>query len=222
MRGSLWSLCFYGREQLKRVVAYIDGFNLYYGSLKSTPYKWLDVSVLLNHLLGDGYTVEKIKFFTAKVKPHSGDANIHLRQSSYLKALESYLANIEIYYGYFSRHRVRMANACPPPNTVQVIKTEEKGSDVNLAVHMLNDAWLDTYDCAVLVSNDTDMSESLNLIKQCHPNKKIGIITPGNRGTTHILRQNADFIKQIRQGVLKNSQLPDNIPNTNIKKPSEW
>ncbi len=222
MRGSLWSLCFYGRKVLKKVIAYIDGFNLYYGSLKGTPYKWLDLSIMLGHLLGDGYQIVKIKFFTAKVKQHAGDTTVHLRQSYYLRALQAYIPNIEICYGYFSRHSIRMPNAFPPPNMVQVIKTEEKGSDVNLAVHMLNDAWLNTYDCAVLVSNDTDMSESLNLIKRYHPNKQIGIITPGNRGTAHILRQHADFIKQIRQGVLKNSQLPDNIPNTNIKKPSEW
>ena len=42
---------------------------------------------------------------------------------------------------------------------VEVIKTEEKGSDVNLAVHLLNDAWLDRYECAVVVSNDSDLAE---------------------------------------------------------------
>ena len=41
-----------------------------------------------------------------------------------------------------------MDNPNPPPNTLEVWKTEEKGSDVNLAVHMLNDAWLNKYDVA--------------------------------------------------------------------------
>ena len=37
-------------------------------------------------------------------------------------------------------------------------KTEEKGSAVNLAVHLLNDGWLDAYDCAVVISNDSDLA----------------------------------------------------------------
>jgi uncharacterized LabA/DUF88 family protein len=53
-----------------------------------------------------------------------------------------------------------------------VIKTEEKGSDVNLAVHMLNDAWLDKFDCAVLVSNDSDLAEALKIVNR-QLNKKI-------------------------------------------------
>ena len=53
----------------------------------------------------------------------------------------------------------------PPPEFTQVYKTEEKGSDVNLALHVLNDAWLDQYDCAVIVSNDSDLAESLRLVK---------------------------------------------------------
>ena len=64
-----------------------------------------------------------------------------------------------------------MANADPPPNTVNVIKTEEKGSDVNLAVHLLNDAWLNKYECAVIVSNDSDMAEAMRLVKAHHPQK---------------------------------------------------
>lgn len=48
---------------------------------------------------------------------------------------------------------------------VDIIKTEEKGSDVNLAVHLLNDGWLDAYDCAVVVSNDSDLAEAMRLVK---------------------------------------------------------
>ena len=49
--------------------------------------------------------------------------------------------------------------------TEQVIKTEEKGSDGNLAVHLLNDGWLDAYDCAVVVSNDSDIAEAMRLVR---------------------------------------------------------
>ncbi len=64
-----------------------------------------------------------------------------------------------------------------PPKFTRIFKTEEKGSDVNLAVHLLNDAWLNKYECAVIISNDSDLAEPLRLIKQQN-GKKIGLISP--------------------------------------------
>jgi uncharacterized LabA/DUF88 family protein len=61
-----------------------------------------------------------------------------------------------------------MENAHPPPIQVEVWKNEEKGSDVNLALHLLNDAWQDAFDCAVVVSNDSDLAEALRMVKAIH------------------------------------------------------
>ena len=85
-----------------------------------------------------------------------------------------------MYFGHFLSHRVRAPLAQPVgrQRTVEVIKTEEKGSDVNLAVHLLNDGWLDAYDCTVVVSNDSDIAEAMRLVRQ-HRDKRIGLVTPG-------------------------------------------
>ena len=116
-----------------------------------------------------------------------------------------------------------MASANPPPNTCEVIKTEEKGSDVNLSVHLLNDAWLNKYDAAIIVSNDSDMAESMRLVRINHPNKVIGLVTPGKSvRTSEQLKKHSHFVKKIRDGVVKASQLPNPIPNTNIRKPNDW
>ncbi len=105
---------------------------------------------------------------------------------------------------------------------VNVIKTEEKASDVNLAVHLLNDAWLGDYDCALVVTNDSDIAEALRLVKQ-HHGKRIGLATPGNRHPSRQLTAHADFSIRIRNKVLlQQSQLPDPIPGTNIHKPAAW
>jgi uncharacterized LabA/DUF88 family protein len=90
-------------------------------------------------------------------------------------------------------------------------------------VHVLNDAWLDAYDCAVIVSNDSDLAESLNMVKHQHA-KTIGLITPGApvRKTSRQLKQYSDFIRTIRPQALINSQLPAIIPGTKITKPSNW
>lgn len=118
---------------------------------------------------------------------------------------------------------VPMENANPPSSTVKVWKNEEKGSDVNLAVHVLNDAWLDLYDCAVIVSNDSDLAESLRLVK-AHCGKLIGLVTPGapTRTTSRQLSKHADFQREIRHSALRTSQLPDPIPGTGIRKPARW
>ena len=92
-----------------------------------------------------------------------------------------------------------------------------------LALHVLNDAWQDAYDCAVIVPNDSALAESLRLVKIQH-RKTIGVVTPGapTRKTSRQLSQHADFVKPIRTWMLKASQLPDPIPGTTIHKPTNW
>jgi hypothetical protein len=104
---------------------------------------------------------------------------------------------------------------------VQVTKTEEKGSDVNLAVHLVNDAWKNLYDCAVIVSNDSDLYEAIRIVKE-ELNKKIGLIILPNGNPSIKLLSCTNFKKAIRNNLLQNSQLPDPIPNTNIYKPISW
>jgi len=208
----------------QKTYVYVDGFNLYYGSLRKTPYKWLDLKSLFQKLLGEQHKIIAIKYFTALI---SGRDDLHspLRQQTYLRALEAHIPEISVYYGHYLTNKVTAKLCKPNPNQspfVRVYKTEEKGSDVNLALHILNDSWLNLYDSAVLVSNDSDIAEALNMVKQHH--KKVGLIVPGDktRRPSVELARHTNFIKRIRDGVLSNSQLPIRIPNTNLKKPNGW
>lgn len=91
-------------------------------------------------------------------------------------------------------------------------------------MHVLNDAWKNEYDCAVIVSNDSDLAESLRLVKS-QTDKTIGLIFPNTnskRNPSRELSKHADFIKHIRSHVLSQSHLPDKITGTDIYKPSEW
>ena len=105
--------------------------------------------------------------------------------------------------------------------TAEVTKTEEKGSDVNLAVHLLNDAWLDAYDCAVVVTNDSDIAEAMRLVRQHHA-KRVGLVTPGAGRPSRQLMAHADFARRARRNAKGGSQLPDSIPGTSIRKPAVW
>ena len=207
-----------------RTFIYIDGFNLYYGALKGTPYKWLDLSGLFRAILQPQHDILKIKYFTARVSARPGDPSKPERQDVYLRALQHHCPEFAVYFGHFLSHigPAPLAEPLPGgPRMVNIIKTEEKGSDVNLAVQMLNDGWLDAYDCAVVVSNDSDLAEAMRLVK-ARKEKKIGLITPGKRNPSRQLMAHADFCRRIRTGVLANNQLPSPVPGTNFKKPSGW
>lgn len=126
----------------------VDGFNLYYSALRGkTGTRWLDVGALVSSILPSA-TINKIKYFTAKVSARAWDLNQPVRQQTYLRALQT-LSNVEIYFGHFLTHPVWRTLVVPNPSLqlhannnpiwAQVVNTEEKGSDVNLATHLLVD-----------------------------------------------------------------------------------
>lgn len=210
---------------------YIDGFNFYYGVLKNTVYKWLDFKSLFQKLLPPNHNILCIKYFTAPVTGKM-DPRQPIRQKTYIRALEAHIPEISVFYGQFNSHIISAPLSFPIDEKTfgksikfaNIIKTEEKGSDVNLAVQVLNDAWLNKYECAVIVSNDSDLAESLRLIKEQN-HKVIGIIFPSTKKDRHPskeLTRYASFCKSIRPNILKSCQLPDPIPGTNISKPSSW
>ena len=165
--------------EVLRTYIYVDGFNLYYGALENTPYKWLDLSSLFCQILNSNPSNLKIKYFTSRVSPRDDDLSKPQRQDVYLRALRTYCLNIEIYFGKFVTHPKRLPLADNIDQMVNVLRTEEKGSDVNLAVHLLNDAWLNKYDCGIVVSNDGDLSEAMRLVRE-ERRIKLGLLTPGS------------------------------------------
>ena len=206
-----------------RTFVYVDGFNLYYGALKGTPWKWLDLPALFAKVLRPHHDILTVKYFTARVSGTPVDPSKPQRQDVYLRALRCYRPEVEVYFGHFLSHKVRapLAHPAGDQRTAEVIRTEEKGSDVNLAVHLLNDGWLDGYDCAVVVSNDSDIAEAMRLVRQ-HHGKRIGLLTPGTGRPSRQLMAHADFARHIRPNAVRRSQLPDQIPGTNIRKPARW
>ncbi len=130
---------------------YVDGFNLYFGALRGRAYKWLDLLTLSRRLLKPWNTVTRVRYFTAKVLPSPHNPRAPERQRAYLRALAT-IPNLSVHYGRF-----QMIPGQPP---------REKGSDVNLASYLLLDAFDREYRVALVISNDSDLTHPIELVRE--------------------------------------------------------
>ena len=206
-----------------KTYVYVDAFNLYYGALKDTPYKWLDLQALCSVMIPRNEVV-CIKYFTARIQPRRDDPDQPTRQLMYLRALQT-IPNLQVIFGHYLSHVVRMPLAFPRKGEkpfVQVIKTEEKGSDVNIASHMLVDANKDLYDCAVIISGDSDLKTPTKMVmSEFH--KSVGVLNPQKK-PCKALQSIARFYKHIREAAIQSSQFPPVLEDAQgqFHKPEGW
>jgi hypothetical protein len=66
--------------RVQRAIAYVDGFNLYYGALKDGPHRWLDVAELSRRLLQPSQKIVAVRYFSARVQPRPGNPQQTQRQ----------------------------------------------------------------------------------------------------------------------------------------------
>ena len=205
-----------------KTIVYIDGFNLYYGCLKGTPYKWLNPLLLCQALL-PGHQIIGIRYFSATVSARVNDPGQPIRQQTLFRALRT-VPNLQITLGSFLSHRVTLPLAFPSPgnNLAAVIRTDEKGSDVNLATSLLVDAFDNVFDCAVIVSNDSDLLAPVRVVRRRF-GKPLGILNPQKRPCRMLIAE-ATFYKKIRPAVLAASQFPSQLTDQHgtFLNPATW
>ncbi|MFB3882574.1 MAG: NYN domain-containing protein [Armatimonadota bacterium] len=217
-----------------KTCVYIDGFNLYYGLYKHPApanwkyCKWLDLERFCDQLLPHNDVVS-IKYYTAIVRNMPPDYQQKRRQLRYLKALRT-LPRVEVILGHFIGPNPRRMHRCdsdghPCGYNVYVLKTEEKGSDVNLAVDLLHDGVRKLYQCAVVISNDSDLARAIKIARYEY-NRTIGIVNPHkhHKPMSHDLALLKHFERTITAGTLAASQLPDQVvtPSGPVSRPTEW
>ncbi|GAC1453880.1 MAG: hypothetical protein PVSMB4_14550 [Ktedonobacterales bacterium] len=220
-----------------RANVYVDGFNLYY-AVKKTPYRWLDLAALCDQTL-KGFTIHRIRYFTARVKARAGDPLAPQRQDVYLRALRT-IPHLEIHEGHFLASEKWAALARPPasglptiPGVIEphpvtgvplarVIKVEEKGSDVNIATYLLLDALRGDFEMAVLISNDSDLVGPIRVVRS-ELKLDVGVLNP-HKNDSVTLKNAASFYRPIREGALLVSQFPDPLytPKGPLSKPTNW
>jgi len=203
----------------KKMIVYIDSWNFYYGSLnnRGLGFKWLNIESWLQKLFPNN-DIQKIKFFTAK---SSGkyDPTKPVRQEMFFRALRT-LPNLEIIEGAFLFKRKSILTI--HGTRVEADIPEEKGTDVNLAVHLVNDAHNKKFETAVIVSNDSDFAEAVKIVTQ-ELQIEVGILSPFKRSSRELCKH-ATFVRKVRQGAIKSSQFLDNLTDVtgNFSKPLSW
>ena len=205
-----------------RSIIYIDGFNLYYGAVKNTPWKWLDIERYFSLLLPDD-DIQIIKYFTAKIIG-SHKAN----QDAYIKALST-LNKVQIIYGLFKYKKIKcLVKNCNHQGSRLFNVPEEKRTDVNIAIHMIKDAINDKCDRLIVVSGDSDLVPAVKAVKLIGPNKKVIVYVPANnrvRGAANELRNSSDRHKTLPNNLLSKAQFPDQLTDSKggiIQKPEAW
>jgi len=168
--------------------------------------------------------IHHIKYFTAHINARPSDPSQPQRQQTLLRALAT-LPNLSIILGHFLTNEIWMPVVNPPygiPAYAHVYKTEEKGSDVNIATHLLNDGYKGLYELAVLVTNDSDLCEPIRVVRQ-ELHLGVGLLNPYQNQSRALLRH-ALFVKQIRSGVLAASQFsPELTDKVGVfRKPAAW
>lgn len=231
-----------------RLVAYIEGFNFYYACFTHQQYsedgvrdlpdplferlqraKWVDLRALIERCFSD-CDVRAVSCFTAHVSGTRDDPTKAVRQQAYLRALQ--LTGVEVHLARFEK-RTRTARlktvipcrAVPTcvPERVQVTIREEKGSDVFLASSLVRDAFLDRFDRAVVVSNDSDLAPAIRIAVE-EAGKDVAVLSPYRR-LSGSLADAATSIRRLDRELILECQLPDEIevrPGTFLRRPAEW
>jgi uncharacterized LabA/DUF88 family protein len=204
----------------RRVISYIDGFNLYFG-LKSKgwqKYYWLDPVALSSSLLKPGQVLRHCHYFTARIDRSGRSSQNAEQQKIWLDALDT-LSRQTSHYGHYLQKR-QTCRKCD----ASWIDYEEKMTDVNIASQLLSDAYEDKFDTALVISADSDLTMPIKIIRQRLLNKRIIVVFPPRR-SSHKLRETANACFTIGAAKLRKSRLPDTITTDSgrtLNRPVAW
>lgn len=194
-------------------------------------------------------SVERIVYCTARIDATTNPEG-QQEQDVYLKALVGAGAVDLIEYGHYVARvrtaplatpdrrgrpvlaapawpvKIQGADGTPLPDARFMVSTayrEEKGSDVNVASHLLLDALRDRIDAAVVVSNDSDLRLPIQQARTLVP---VGLVNPTRAWLAGALRgepsdgSGRHWWMQLSADDFRGNQLPD--PAGRYSKPGKW
>lgn len=223
-----------------RTIAYVDGYNLFFGCLKNTPYKWLDLVALIESILraqDPSSQLVRVRYFTAPIRAKlaSRGQAAAIAQDKYHRALAQ-RGRVDIIQGWYALEGAWAPRKIDPPNKldrVEIWRLEEKETDVNLALQLYRDAIRGECEQVVVVSSDSDLAPALRLVESDAPAIRRGLIFPRGeveegskqRPPNIGLSKLAHWTRQeIKNAELAACQLPMRVPTNKkpIDKPDYW
>ncbi|MDJ0730832.1 MAG: NYN domain-containing protein [Crocosphaera sp.] len=128
---------------------------------------------------------------------------------------------------YKSRQRKCKVASCSSPKK-NYADYEEKRTDVNIALQMLDDAYQNNCDRMIVVSGDSDLVPAVELVRKRFPRIQIFVYIPSRdkkRGAATELRNAANKNKTLPTALFKTTQFPQSLVDNSgqtINKPSSW
>lgn len=204
------------REKKERVIAYVDGFNMYFGMLEANleECKWLNLASLIQSIIKPNQELIAIKYFTSRV---TNDPYKLQRQNTYLEALET--TGIFLFYGRYQQNPIdchRCGHTWASYN--------EKMTDVQIATQMLVDAYKDNYDMAMLISGDSDLVPPIRAIHEYFKRKRVFVLFPPKRHNQSVALV-AKGCMSLGKKKIKDHQFENQVRKNGgfiLRKPEEW
>jgi len=186
---------------MAKVYVFIDGFNVYH-ALDAVPayrrFKWMNLYKLARAYVLGSDTLEGVEYFTTLA---TWDAGKVARHALFIRANEE--QGVVVTYGEFKR-KERYCGLC----NRKFWSREEKQTDVNIALRLLELAVQERYDKAIIVSGDTDLIPAIKAVHRTFPNKKVGVVIPIGRASEDFKKQ-ADFYHKMKMAHLIASRFDD-------------
>jgi uncharacterized LabA/DUF88 family protein len=193
---------------LLRTIALIDGFNLYHAiaSLHRPELKWVNLRTLSG--IFTNTSIEQLNgvfYFTAYAEHVA--ASVLQAQKTYIKALE--IASVQPILGFFKKKDRKCPNCSHKWSS-----HEEKETDVNIASCLIDLAYQNRFDRVLMISNDSDLSPAIRLIRKRFPEKRITTVAPPNYYHSNELIQASSDKARIRPEHLEQSLFPTLVKDT--------
>lgn len=208
-----------------RCIVYIDGFNFYYALLRNPKYracKWLDWARMFR-AIRQADSIDAVKYFTAFWPDESGT-----RHREYVRALGA-SPSMQVVLGQFKKKEIECRNAeCDFQGRRLFPTFEEKETDVNIALSMLDDAYQHACEQMVLVTGDGDLVPAVRLLRARFPSLRIALYVPGPRerwDRAKGLRDHCANARPFPANLLSRFQLPDTVGlegGVIVRRPTGW
>jgi hypothetical protein len=191
-----------------RVACYVDGFNLYHAidDLNKSHLKWVNLWELAASLCRDKENLVKVAYFSAYATWLPGP---YARHREYVAALK--YNGVECHMARFSEKSAHCAKCGATWK-----RHEEKETDVDFSLTLLEDAMDNVFDRAIIISADSDHVPSVRKVRQRFPGKQLFAATPpGRHGKAREMLKACNSGTNITPGRVAKYLMPEFIRDAN-------